>query len=80
MATHWFVPPVLVKTETKVLGVNGARRVIINRNMGFDEKIKTVPTGDRNAGTGMSVSKADGRKRIRCGGTLGHVPALDYCL
>ncbi|MCF6127328.1 hypothetical protein EN904_16355 [Mesorhizobium sp. M7A.F.Ca.CA.001.07.2.1] len=28
----------------EVLGVSGARRVIINRNMGFDEKIKTLRT------------------------------------
>ncbi|MER8550316.1 MULTISPECIES: hypothetical protein [unclassified Mesorhizobium] len=35
----------------EVLGVNGARRVIINRNMGFDEKIKPYPQG---TGTGMS--------------------------
>ncbi|MER9064179.1 hypothetical protein [Mesorhizobium sp. M0698] len=53
----------------EVLGVNGARRVIIHRNMGFDEKIKTLRTGDRNrnvrllkpmAETGYAVAAFEG--------------------
>jgi hypothetical protein len=40
---HYGAPEV-IKMEGEVLGIKGARQMIIGRNMGFDDKIKTLRT------------------------------------